>query len=100
MPTIAIDFDGVLHSYEKGWQGGIIYGTLVQGAKEALDVLREGYEIVVFTSRDDLENVENWLFKQLGYRVAVTNTKPIALAYIDDRAIRFTNWEDIRKYFV
>lgn len=29
-----------------------------------------------------------------------TNIKLPALAYIDDRGIRFTNWEDIVKYFI
>jgi len=30
---------------------------------------------------------------------AVSNLKPPAIAYIDDRGIRFTNWADITKYF-
>ena len=31
--------------------------------------------------------------------VGITNKKFAAVAYIDDRALRFTNWRDMRQYF-
>lgn len=100
--TIAVDFDGVLHSYEKGWQDGEIYGTPVPGALEAIQKLRSrGYWIVVHTAMArDPHTVYKWLLNHGIYVDAVTILKPAAVAYIDDRGIRFTNWLDVVKYFV
>lgn len=106
--TIAVDFDGVIHKYSKGWQGGEIYDKPVDGAVKAYYALIEkGYDVVVFTTRKDLEAVKAWMElhfdfeKRLGhfYEPEVTNKKPAAIAYIDDRGIRFTNWVDILNYF-
>jgi hypothetical protein len=101
MKTIAIDFDGVLHKYSKGWNGGKIYDKPVENAVEAYyELLNRGYHIVIFTSREDLDAVRMWMHKyfdferRLGhfYEPEITNKKPIAVAYIDDRAVNFTNW--------
>lgn len=107
--TIAIDFDGVLHSYENGWQGGQIYGRLVEGAKDAIAKLQaRRHPLIVFTAREDLEAVADWLIEQTDLDFAVdegdvrfwgsvetilvTNRKLPAAIYIDDRAHRFRNW--------
>jgi hypothetical protein len=98
--TIAIDFDGVIHSYEDGWQGGNVYGSPKEGCIKVINELKHrGFKVVVLTARDELEPVKNWLAAHK-IDIEVTNTKPPAIAYIDDRAIRFTNWEDIRNYFI
>lgn len=104
--TVSIDFDGVIHKYNRGWQDGVIYGGLMPGAWESLQQLLTKYAIVVQTARD-IHQTRNWL-KAHGLKVIasndirhwdvmntilVTNMKPAAIAYIDDRAIRFTNWE-------
>ena len=50
--TIAVDFDGVSHSYHAGWHDGSIYGWPIEGAFANLSkILKEGYEIVIFTTR-------------------------------------------------
>ena len=101
---ILVDFDRVIHKYSKGWNGGDIYDGPVKGAIEAIKLLQfDGFEVVVFTSLSALGEARNievrkWL-KKHGVEIQVTNTKLPAMAYIDDRAIRFTNWRDVLNYF-
>ncbi len=100
--TVAVDFDGVIHAYSKGWNGGLIYDPPVEGALEGLvDIIDAGYRICVHTCRDDSKGVHRWITQQLaqaGYdptytdHIRVSRTKPIAVAYIDDRAIAFEDW--------
>ena len=98
--TIAVDFDGVIHRYSKGWNDGSCYDEPVMGALEALNKLkRKGYRIIVFTARRDIDGIVAWFDDHAGWCPEITNTKPIAIAYIDDRAIRFTNWKDMLNYF-
>ena len=101
MRTIAVDFDGVIHAYTKGWRGGIIYDDPVPGAREAIAKLRErGLAVVVHTAcTRDPNQVMQWLLEHGIHVDAVSVLKPPAIAYIDDRAIRFTNWRDILNYF-
>ena len=110
MPNaIAVDFDGVIHKYSKGWQDGSIYDPPMEGVKEALsNLISEGYEIVIFSTRcysrkikgveqkSQAKEVEEYLKK---YKIPYTNIhtegcKPFCKAFIDDRAIRFENWSD------
>ncbi len=87
---ICIDFDGVLR----------IDDEPADYVFEALNHLRAGgYQIIVLTARNTKE-VENWL-RNYGFpEFIVTNVKPPgACAYIDDRAVKFTNWRDIAKKF-
>lgn len=94
--TIAVDFDGVLHAYSRGWEDGVIYDDPVPGALPALMVLDANYDVVVFTARTDLMPVLEWLEKHLmaGFVQEVTNRKPQAQAYIDDRAVYFDSGDD------
>ena len=97
--TIAIDFDGVLHRYSKGWHDGTIYDDAVDDAKECTEkILKEGYTIVIFSTRH-AEQISMWLGQYLPHlRECEIFSKPRAQMYIDDRAFRFTNWNDTRKY--
>lgn len=98
--TLAIDFDGVLHAYTKGWQDGSIYDGPTEGASEMMKHLqRAGFTLVVLTTRTDHDAVKLWLIKHDIPFDDVTNIKVPAIAYIDDRAIRFTNCRDIKNYF-
>ena len=109
---ISVDFDGVLHGYSAGWQDGKIYDLPVDGAVKALKQLVErGFSYVVFTTRladrEDIDTEEQerliriWL-DSAGFPEPemITGQKVPSLAYIDDRALRFTNLEDIRKLWV
>ena len=107
--TIAVDFDGVIHAYSKGWHDGTIYDEPIEGAIESIErLLKRGYKVAIFTCRaetiEGAEAVANWIdnhltFKKPEYTIHVTNIKPKAIAYIDDRGIRFTNWKDVMNYF-
>jgi hypothetical protein len=58
--TIAVDFDGVIHDYHKGWHDGTIYGSMMPGAEAALCKLMEKYSVFIFTAREP-EAVMPWL---------------------------------------
>jgi 5'(3')-deoxyribonucleotidase len=109
--TLAIDFDGVIHKYSSGWTGVIGYDEPVEGAKDVMKYLMRNYNVVIHTTclnpvfKNDkaldqmLEWLEKYGFKKGIHYTDITNNKPPAIAYIDDRAIRFTNWKDIKNYF-
>jgi hypothetical protein len=109
--TVAVDFDGVIHAYSKGWHDGTIYDQPMPGALAALVKLLGQYSVMIFTTRrpaqvcrwfetvdlgvpvvadSDDELSEFWDDRS---RILVTNRKLPAVAYIDDRAIRFENWD-------
>jgi len=108
-PTLAIDFDGVIHRYSRGWNKGTIYDEPMPGAIGGLYGLYDaGYDIVIHTTRTDLDAVKAWivlwrnrLFPEWeSFPFRVTNIKPAAIAYIDDRAIHFTDWKTLLNEFV
>jgi hypothetical protein len=107
--TIAVDFDGVVHRYSRGWHDGSIYDEPVEGALEGLKSLMIEEAVFILTSRDKWQ-VASWL-REHGFHVTVdgppsyvwdfwnqrgvllvTNRKLPATSYLDDRAVRFTSW--------
>ena len=93
--TVVFDFDGVIHSYDSGWQGvAVTPDPPVPGIRESIQSIREaGYEAVVVSTRcadpQGLLAVLNYL-KQHDIEVdRVLKEKPPAIVYIDDRAICF-----------
>lgn len=93
-PTIAIDFDGTIHTYDKGWHDGTCYGSPINGAKEFFKKYSKDYKITIFTCRQPIDDIKSWLTKHglMEYVWDVTNEKPKAKLYIDDRGYRFTSW--------
>lgn len=95
--TIAVDFDGVLNNY-KGYDEKEL-GTIRDGCKDFLKKLYKDYTIIICTSRNHTK-VEDWIkyYRLDKYIKQVTNTKPPAVAYIDDRGIRFNgNYDEVLK---
>ena len=92
--TVAMDFDGVIHSYRSGWQGATIaQDEPTTGIREAIEKLRQDYRVVVVSSRclhkGGRRTIKRYLGKH-GIEVdEITGKKVPALAYIDDRAIMF-----------
>ena len=98
---IQCDLDNVLHVMEK--YDGKVNGKPVEGAVKAMHKLVDtGFEVEVFTARDtsEFEKIYKWLDKWGFPLMDITNVKRPALCYIDDRGLRFTNWNDMLRYFV
>ena len=49
--NIAIDFDGVIHNFDKGWHDGICYGEPLPGSLEAIKFYQKKYNIIIFTAK-------------------------------------------------
>jgi len=102
LPTILVDFDGVLHSYTSGWEGAdVISDPPVPGAIEWLWGIGgpdSGFEVCIYSSRSRQEGgiqaMKDWLREHgldedtLG-RISFPTQKPAAFLTIDDRAICF-----------
>lgn len=100
--ALCVDFDGCLHAYGSGWQGhDVVSDDPEPGAVAAMKALAEaGWRLYVLTSRQKLVPVVDWLNRHGFPDMEVTRVKPIAVAYIDDRAVRYQgNWPSIRKLF-
>jgi len=109
--NIAIDFDGVIHNFDKGYHDGTCYGDPIEGSLGALKELSKTYNIIIFTAKakpnrplvngkTGTELVSEWLEKYgvLDCVNEITSEKPRAMLYIDDNAYRFENWVDTIKF--
>lgn len=107
--NIAVDFDGVLHNFNKGYYDGTCYGEPIEGSLESLKILSKKYNVIIFSSKclpdrplvnglTGRELIIGWLQKYdvLKYVKDVTHLKPRAKYYIDDKALEFkNNWNEI-----
>jgi hypothetical protein len=92
-PKVLVDFDGVIHKYSRGWHDGSTYDPPIPGAKYYLAAMDEaGYEVVIFSTRD-AEQIIAYLMDYGFPAYRVTNIKEPAICQIDDRAIRFEDWD-------
>ncbi len=89
-PIVCVDLDGVLNQYD-GWKGAEFFHPPRPGAREFLERLNAlGFRVVVFTVRWG-PHVREWLDRHALSELVdeVTDKKPPAHVYIDDRAICF-----------
>lgn len=89
-PIVCVDLNGVLDAYT-GWQGADHFDPPRAGARAFLQALtRRGYRVVVFTTRHE-EGVWRWARAHgLDDLIAdVTDRKPAAHVFVDDRAVCF-----------
>ena len=105
--NIAIDFDGVIHNFDKGWHDGTCYGEPLPGSLEAIKILSAKYNIIIFTAKakknrplvngkTGTQLVQEWLEKYdvMQYINEITSEKPRAKIYIDDNGYRFNSWKN------
>ena len=109
--NIAIDFDGVVHNFDKGYHDGTCYGEPLEGSLECIRALSAHYNIVIFTAKakpsrplvngkTGTELVQEWLERHdvMKHVSEITAEKPRAFLYIDDKGYRFNNWEDTMRF--
>lgn len=113
--TIAIDFDGVIHTYSKGWHDGTIYDKPMPDALTALEELMQRDAVFIHTTRNPRQ-VARWIERESWHDIdctthlprtwygrrkpfwntrgllLVTDRKLPATVYVDDRAHRFDTW--------
>jgi len=98
--SVAVDLDGVLLKYD-GWKGLEHLGEPIVGAKEFLEKLREDFYAILHTTRlapkfNDRPD-QSYLYRVVSHwmdscglpydELWVDKGKPLAIAYVDDRAV-------------
>lgn len=99
---LAVDFDRTLSDFDN--RGSNPLGPPMPDAIEVLRRLRgRGHRIIIHTCRAATPSgaamVKRWCAQHHLPHDGITAVKPVADAYIDDRAIRFTNWADLFAQF-
>ena len=102
---IGLDFDGVIVDSQQfnrlEDKPNILECHPIKGAREAILWLqRRGHDIYILTARpkDEWVLIEAWLKKREFPVMRVSNKKERGTTiFLDDRAVRFTNWLDFTK---
>ncbi len=107
--ALAFDFDEVIHIGYDGWRDGSIYGTIDRELMDYIAQLMPAYDIIISSTRPAAQIVEfltahgykaclfEGIFWHSADTIGVTNLKPAAVAYIDDRAVRYSNMAQLAK---
>jgi hypothetical protein len=113
---LAVDFDGVLHSYSSGWRGvDNIPDLPVEGALQFLEEAVNSFNVAVYSSRSSEEKgiraMRAWLIKQcskagldsgLVSRIRFPSQKPPAFVGLDDRVLtfrgKFPSMDELRSF--
>jgi len=99
---LAVDFDGVCHDPFNKKQGYKL-GQPILGAQEALTQLRRDGAIIVIHSvwadtQQRCQAMSEWCrYFNIPYDF-ITNQKPEADCYIDDKGYHFTDWSSTLDY--
>lgn len=102
MLRLAVDFDGVIHD-PKNVQPGYKLGQPIEGAVKALRQLKNDDRIIIIHSfwastPARVEAITKWCtYFDIPYDF-VTNVKPDADIYIDDKGYKFERWSDTLDY--
>jgi hypothetical protein len=91
---IIIDLDGTICSEEKTFSRSM--AKPIAGAQASINRLYdEGHIIIIYTSRTwmEFEMTTDWLKKYNFKYHQLFMGKPIGDVWIDDRALKFENWE-------
>jgi hypothetical protein len=102
-PTVCIDFDGVIAQYER--YHPYVVGEPMPGAVEWVKKIAESASVYVLSARASHPNavkwIEDWLTRHGIPFDKVSNIKPPAVCYIDDRAIPFDppvfGWQEVHE---
>src|SRR2546425_6791884 len=97
LKTACVDFDGVIASHRAGQKN--IGKPLEAGLNLIRTLKKQGYKVVILTARTEESWGAIWTFLQVNkvHRLVsdVTNIKPPAFIYIDDRARHWTRNREI-----
>lgn len=103
-PILVLDFDGVIHAYDKPWAGAtVIPDGPVAGAFDFIKVAVLYFDVQIYSSRSKepggIEAMKDWFAMQVepGFRdrpawvdqISFPTAKPAAFLTIDDRALTF-----------
>lgn len=102
LPVLCIDFDGViLNRTGRFIVPHRIEGYMQPGARQAIELLMNKYEVIVHSCRCSTEYgaaaIEHWLNNNGIIVSSVARSKPLADVYIDDKALRHVSWLDTLK---